>query len=112
MAINTINVGAVANDGTGNPIRDAFTTVNNNFQFIQGGLFAGTEPAIINAVSVTGGYLISNSYVLATSYVNAASLVGGTVTSNGNLYVSQSGAYIVGNVTIKFTLFGYTSHSR
>ena len=100
MAINTINVGAVANDGTGNPIRTAFDTVNDNFQFIQGGLFAGTEPAIISAVSVTGGYLYSNSYVLATTYVNAASLVGGTVTSNGNLYVSQSGAYIVGNVTI------------
>jgi hypothetical protein len=100
MAINTINIGAVANDGTGDPIRDAFTTVNNNFQFVQGGLFAGTESSIISAVSVTGGYFISNSYVLATTYVNAASLVGNTVTSNGNLYVSQDGAYIVGNVTV------------
>jgi hypothetical protein len=100
MAINTIDIGATANDGTGDPIRDAFTTVNNNFQFVQGGLFAGTEPSIISAVSVTGGYLISNSYVLASSYVNAASLVAGTVTSNGNLFVSQNGAYIVGNVNI------------
>lgn len=100
MAINTINIGAVANDGTGDPIRTAFDTVNDNFQFVQGGLFAGTESSIISAVSVTAGYVVSNSYVLATSYVNAASLVGGTVTSNGNLYVSQSGAYIVGNVTI------------
>lgn len=100
MAINTINLGAVANDGTGDPIRTAFDTVNENFQFVQGGLFAGTEPAIISAVSVTGGYLYSNSYVLATTYVNAASLVGGTVTSNGNLYVSQNGAYIIGNVNI------------
>jgi len=100
MAINTINIGAVANDGTGNPIRTAFETVNDNFQFIQGGLFAGTESSIISAVSVTAGYVVSNSYVLATSYVNAASIVANTVTSNGNLYVSQSGAYIVGNVTI------------
>lgn len=100
MAINTINIGAVANDGTGDSIRSAFDSVNDNFQFIQGGLFAGTESSIISAVSVTGGYLISNSYVLATSYVNAASIVGGTVTSNGNLYVSQNGAYIVGNVNI------------
>ena len=100
MAINTINVGAVANDGTGDPIRTAFDTVNDNFQFVQGGLFAGTEPAIISAVSVTGGYLYSNSYVYATTYVNAASLVGNTVTSNGNLYVSQDGAYIIGNVNI------------
>ena len=100
MAINTINIGSTANDGTGDPIRTAFDTVNDNFNYIQGGLFAGTESSIISALSVTGGYLISNSYVLATSYVNAASLVGGTVTSNGNLYVTQEGAYIVGNVTI------------
>jgi hypothetical protein len=100
MAINTINIGAVANDGTGDPIRTAFDTVNDNFQFVQGGLFAGTESSIISAVSVTGGYLVSNSYILATTYVNAASLVANTVTSNGNLYVSQDGAYIIGNVNI------------
>lgn len=100
MAINNINIGATANDGTGDPIRTAFDIVNDNFSFVQGGLFAGTESSIISAVSVTGGYLVSNSYVLATTYVNAASIVGNTVTSNGNLYVSQQGAYIVGNVTI------------
>jgi hypothetical protein len=100
MAINTINIGAVANDGTGDPIRTAFDTVNDNFQFVQGGLFAGTESAIISAVSVTGGYLVSNSYILASTYVNAGSLIGDTVTSNGNLYVSQDGAYIIGNVNI------------
>jgi len=100
MAINTINIGAVANDGTGNPIRTAFDTVNKNFQFVQGGLFAGTESSIISAVSVTGGYLYSNSYVYATTYVNAGSIVSNTVTSNGNLFVSQNGAYIVGNVNI------------
>jgi hypothetical protein len=100
MAINTINIGAVANDGTGDPIRDAFTTVNNNFQFVQGGLFAGTEASIISALSVTGGYMVSNTYVLAGTYVNANSIVGNTVTSFGNLYVSKDGAYIVGNVNI------------
>ena len=100
MAINTINIGAVANDGTGDPIRTAFDTVNENFQFVQGGLFAGTESSIISAVSVNAGYVVSNSYVLASSYVNANSIVGATVTSNGNLYVSQDGAYIIGNVNI------------
>ena len=100
MAINTINIGAVANDGTGDPIRTAFDTINENFQFVQGGLFAGTQSAIISASSVTGGYFYSNSYVYATTYVNANSIVANTVTSNGNLYVSQDGAYIFGNVTI------------
>ncbi len=100
MAINTINIGATANDGTGDPIRQAFDTVNENFQFVQGGLFAGTEPAIISAVSVTAGQIVSNTHILATTYVNADSIVGNTVTSYGNLYVSQDGAYIIGNVNI------------
>lgn len=100
MAINNINIGAIANDGTGDSIRTAFDTVNNNFQFVQGGLFAGSESSIISALSVTGGQIVSNSYVLATTYVNADSIVGNTVTSNGNLYVSKNGAYIVGNVTV------------
>jgi len=100
MAINNINIGTVANDGTGDPVRSAFTTVNENFSFVQAGLFAGTEPSIISAVSVTGGFLYSNSYIYATTYVNANSIVSGTVTSNGNLFVSQQGAYIIGNVAI------------
>jgi hypothetical protein len=100
MTINTINIGSIANDGTGDSIRTAFDTVNDNFSFVQGGLYAGTESTIISALNVTTGYLVSNSYILASTYVNADSLVGNTVTSNGNLYVSQDGAYIIGNVNI------------
>jgi hypothetical protein len=100
MAINNINIGAVENDGTGDPIRTAFDTVNDNFAFVQAGLFAGTESSIISALSVTGGYLYSNSYVRAVTYVNANSIVGNTITSNGNLTVTQDGALIIGNVSI------------
>ena len=53
MAINYVNIGATPNDGTGDPIRTAFDTVNDNFNFINGGLFSGTTPSIINAYSVT-----------------------------------------------------------
>ena len=100
MAYININTGAVANDGTGDTIRSAFGTVNDNFQTFNDGLFAGTRQSIISAASVTGGYIVSNTYVLATSYVNADSIVGNTVTSYGNLFVSQDGATIIGNVTI------------
>ena len=100
MAYININTGAVANDGTGDTIRSAFGTVNDNFQTFNDGLFAGTRQSIISAASVTGGYIVSNTYVLASSYVNADSIVGNTVTSYGNLFVSQDGATIVGNVTI------------
>jgi hypothetical protein len=93
MAIDTINIGAVANDGTGDSIRSAFQTVNENFSFVQGGLFAGTEQSIINAVSIV-------SQTISTQTFTANSLVGNTVTSNGNLFVSSNGAFIIGNVNI------------
>ena len=32
MAIQTINVGAIANDGSGDDLREAFIKVNLNFQ--------------------------------------------------------------------------------
>ena len=98
MAYINIATGAVANDGTGDTIRSAFGTVNDNFQTFNDGLFAGTRQSIISAASVTGGYIVSNTYVLASSYVNADSIVGNT--SYGNLFVSQDGATIIGNVTI------------
>lgn len=100
MATSFVNIGATANDGTGDPIRTAFDTVNDNFDIINGALFAGTQSSIISAVSVTGGYFISNSYVEANTYVSADNLIGNTVVSNGNLFVSQDGAYIIGNVNI------------
>lgn len=100
MATTFINIGAVANDGTGDPIRSAFGTVNDNFDLINGALFSGTESTIISAFSLTGGFIESNSYVLADTWVNANSIVGNTVTSYGNLFVSKDGAYIVGNVSI------------
>ena len=61
MAYININTGAVANDGTGDTIRSAFGTVNDNFQTFNEGLFAGTRQSIISAASVTGGYIVSNS---------------------------------------------------
>lgn len=100
MAITNVYTGAAANDGTGDPIRTAFTTVNENFDLVQAGLFAGTEPVILSAAQLTTQYIISNTYALIGTYVNADSMVANTVTSNGNLFVSADGAYIVGNVSI------------
>ena len=100
MPTTLINIGTEPNDGTGNPIRTAFGTVNDNFDLINSALFAGTESTIISAYSLTSGSVTSNTFIFANTYVNAGSIVANTVTSNGNLYVSQNGAYIVGNVNI------------
>ena len=76
MAYININTGAVANDGTGDTIRSAFGTVNDNFQTFNEGLFAGTRQSIISAASVTGGFIVSNTYVLASSYRSEERRVG------------------------------------
>lgn len=93
MAINTINIGVTPNDGTGEAIRDAFQTVNENFSFVQGGLFAGTQSSIISALSVTGEVIVSNTTVTSNSVVV-------TGQSGGNLFVQSNGATIFGNVNI------------
>lgn len=89
-----VQVGSAPNDGSGDTIRNAFSTVNSNFDLLNGAIFTGEKATIISAVSVTGGYIISNSYVTANS-VQANSFV-----SAGNLTVQSNGALIYGNVTI------------
>ena len=100
MPTTLIDTGSEPNDGQGAPIRTAFGTVNDNFDLINAALFAGTESTIISAYSLTSGSVTSNTFIFANTYVNAGSIVANTVTSNGNLFVSQNGAYIIGNVNI------------
>ena len=94
MSTSFVNVGSIANDGTGDPIRTAFITVNDNFNIINGAIFAGTLPTQLTSTEIITEYLISNTFV------SAQSIVSNTVTSHGNLYVSRDGATIIGNVTI------------
>ena len=98
--INVIGTGTNANDGTGDPIRSAFETVNDNFDYINSAIFVGITQTVISATQVTAGYVRSNTYVNADSIVGNTITSNGPITSNGNLFVSQGGGYIVGNLTI------------
>jgi len=88
MATSFVNVGSIANDGTGDPIRTAFITVNENFNIVNGAIFAGTVPTVISATSVTAGFIISNSTITAN-----------TITAN-SFVASTGGAQITGDVQI------------
>jgi hypothetical protein len=100
MAIDLINIGSSANDGTGDAIRDAFEIVNDNFTFVQEGL-SGTRQTTISATGVDSGYVVSNTYIYATTYANANTIVArGNIVSGSNLFVQSNGALIVGNVRI------------
>jgi len=100
VTITNVYLGAEENDGSGDAIRDAFSKVNDNFSYLSDAVLSGTESTIISAFSLTAGSIISNTYVLVDTYVNADAIVGNTVTSNGNLFVSTDGAYIIGNLTV------------
>jgi len=56
MAQQTINIGTVANDNTGDPIRDAFDKVNDNFDeiYITG---IGTSTLVFNLNDITPSVL-------------------------------------------------------
>ena len=76
MAQQIINTGAVANDGTGDPLRTAFTETNNNF----------TE--IYTAGPVGSNVRIVNNTIL-------------TINTNGNLVLAPNGVGVVqSNVSI------------
>ena len=76
MAQQIINTGAVANDGTGDPLRTAFTETNNNF----------TE--IYTAGPVDSNVRITDNTIL-------------TINTNGNLVLAPNGTGVVqSNVSI------------
>ena len=45
MAIQTINIGNIANDGTGDDLREAFIKVNNNFTELNNNCLLYTSPS-------------------------------------------------------------------
>lgn len=88
MATSFVNVGSIANDGTGDPIRTAFITVNENFNIINGAIFAATIPTELSSAGITTEWLISNTYILANS------ITANSITATGG------GAQITGDVNI------------
>ena len=94
MAKQTISIGTTANDGTGDPLRTAFTKANENFTEI---------------------YSITDSSAAAREAKSA--VTGLTVTSSGNsayLIDQYSGnnptVYVSGGETISFILNNITGH--
>jgi hypothetical protein len=64
MALEVINVGTVANDGTGDPLRTAYIKCNNNFATIYS-RYQETVPATaVGTVGDTAGmYAVDNQYL-------------------------------------------------
>lgn len=131
MAITRINVGTLANDGTGDELRQAFVKVNNNFddldarvqnQATAGNLGAGTgifyskESGVIGLKSLVAGTNIeitSDNDTITISNEGTIIIQGnsgqGTVTGPGRTMIFQGdqniNATALGN-TVSFSLTG------
>lgn len=76
MTQQIINTGAVANDGTGDPLRTAFTEVNDNFTQIF------TAGPVDSNIQITGNQILS-------------------INTNGNIVLSPNG---IGNVIVNSSI--------
>jgi hypothetical protein len=84
MAQQTVDIGSIAGDGTGDPLRDAFTKINENFTELystvtSGGLTYGNIQSNVNGITF-------NVTRLAESYT-AQPVLRGTSQVVGNVYV-------------------------
>lgn len=93
MAQITINIGTVANDGTGDTLRGAFANTNNNFTE----LYSHNTNVVSNLVSVAiGANAWSNSLstagrVFANGTANSANAYADTVGAASNTYADTVG---------------------
>ena len=114
MAIQTINIGNIANDGTGDDLREAFIKVNNNFTELNTnivnttteganlgtgtGIFAQRSDNTLQFKSISAGSGISIS-----SGGNAITITGTQAGLDQLIVVSDSGSKILppGNQTLR-----------
>ena len=90
MAQQIIDIGAAANDGTGEPLRDAFNAVNENFTEIYAAGPVGSNVVISgNTITVTG---TNNNLVLAATGI-------GNIQANSTIMPSIDAVYDMGAPT-------------
>ena len=122
MAKQTVNLGSSANDGTGDPLRTAFTKINENFAELYGASAFGQQVTIsgnqitanesnadlVLSGSGTGGVVASAIRITGTSLVSDDSTqiqinenldVGGNITASGNI-TATGNIFANGNINL------------
>jgi hypothetical protein len=88
MSQQIIDIGAAANDGTGEPLRSAFNAVNENFSEVYAAGPVGSNVTISgNTITVTG---INNNLVLAANGI-------GNIQANSTIMPSIDAVYDIGS---------------
>lgn len=63
MTKQVVGIGTAPNDGTGDPLRTAFTKCNDNFTELYNGLQPTGTPASSSATGVAGTIQYDNDYI-------------------------------------------------
>ena len=93
MTQEIIDTGEFPNDGTGEPLRDAFNAVNNNFSEIYAAGPVGSNIVITgNTVTVTG---VNNNVVLSANGI-------GNIQANSAIMPSINAVYDIGSAGSQF----------
>ena len=93
MAIQNINLGTYANDGTGDDLRSAFTKVNDNFDYID-------TFAVISGTNLgAGAPVFKTANGGASQFRTIAAGTNLTVSYDGNVITLAANNPFVGNVT-------------
>ena len=95
MAKQTVNIGTVANDGTGDQLRNAFDKLNDNFNEVYGNNF------------VTEGML--NSDIVTNAKLGAEYTSSSTLTSAASITVDTSLADVFTMTTAHSHTFNFTN---
>lgn len=93
--LSNVNIGTSPNDGTGDDLRTAFTTVNTNFQALDG-IFPDIDVADLEANITSTGTSTFNVLNGATIGNAGAAIVGGTVSA---ATIGNASASLLGTIS-------------
>ena len=116
MAKQRINIGSAANDSTGDPLRTAFTKINQNFDEIYANVGSSNFRFTNNTMSTVNGDInlvpngTSNVIIGSLSQLNVSATTSSTSTTTGALVVSggagiSGSLYIGGGITTSGALY-------
>lgn len=101
MSQEIINVGALPNDGTGDPLRTAFTKINNNFT----NLFStASQINIANTTGSTSGQIIFQTEI--ANFSQAVFQIRSTDNNANSQSITINAQLNNANTNVAFTAFG------
>lgn len=91
MAIEVINIGAAPNDGTGDPLRNAYWKCNNNFAYLNSFAQVTPPPTLVGSVGDFPGMYAYDSTYFYYCYANydGSSQIWAQVSQSGNVSATQ-----------------------